>query len=259
MCRPVARRSGSQAAQLALSSVRAGSVSHRSSTGTSGRQRSRGRAGHGPSGSRSWDHADGQIRLWSRRAGVRVPSVTQIVGQPPSTRCPRGSSRCGGRHGPRSRETRRRGQSGPHACRRPRPGSGRCLQAWDPCRCKASLGRRLGGHRVAPAVVGAIINPAISDNHTVITAALRMRSPNRRKKDSRSLSRNGQDCWCYWVRVRRTKSAPARSKTIPATNMGTVDAPVNGNCPDDCPGVSPRQPLTSKMVAAGDGCRSTLS
>jgi hypothetical protein len=44
---------------------------------TNGRPRFGGTAGRGPFGSSSWDNADGRFGLWSRRSGVRVPSVTQ--------------------------------------------------------------------------------------------------------------------------------------------------------------------------------------
>jgi hypothetical protein len=61
-----------RAVQAPLRSVRAGSVSQRSSTGMGGHQRSptvrrnrRSRA----LGSSSWDNADGRFRLWSRRSG----------------------------------------------------------------------------------------------------------------------------------------------------------------------------------------------
>jgi hypothetical protein len=43
---------------------------------TSGRPRFGGTAGRGPFGSRSWHNADTRFRLWSRRSGVRVSSVT---------------------------------------------------------------------------------------------------------------------------------------------------------------------------------------
>jgi hypothetical protein len=43
-----------------------------------GRQRFGGTAGHRPRSSCSWDDAGGRFRLWSRRAGVRVPSVTPL-------------------------------------------------------------------------------------------------------------------------------------------------------------------------------------
>jgi hypothetical protein len=49
----------------------------RASSATSGHVRSRRTAGRRPSGSGSCDDANGRFGLWSRRAGVRVPSVTQ--------------------------------------------------------------------------------------------------------------------------------------------------------------------------------------
>jgi hypothetical protein len=54
----------------------------RASAVTSGHRRCRGTAGRRPSSSRSWDDAGGRFGLWSRRAGVRVPSVTQLPSRP---------------------------------------------------------------------------------------------------------------------------------------------------------------------------------
>src|SRR4029453_6652856 len=51
---------------------------------SNGRRWCRGTAGHHPSGSGSWDDACGRFGLWSRRAGVRVPSVTHFV---PAAHC----------------------------------------------------------------------------------------------------------------------------------------------------------------------------
>ena len=56
----------------------------RASAVTNGRRGFRGTAGRWPSRSRSWDNADGRFGLWSRRAGVRVPSVTHFV---PAAHC----------------------------------------------------------------------------------------------------------------------------------------------------------------------------
>jgi hypothetical protein len=49
----------------------------RASVVTYGRPWFGGTAGSGPFGSSSWAKIDQRFRLWSRRAGVRVPSVTQ--------------------------------------------------------------------------------------------------------------------------------------------------------------------------------------
>jgi hypothetical protein len=67
-------------ARSALGPCRNGLV--RASAVTSGRQRFRETAGRRPSGSFSWDDARGRFGLWSRRSGVRVPSVTPpLTGQ----------------------------------------------------------------------------------------------------------------------------------------------------------------------------------
>jgi hypothetical protein len=55
--------------------------------GTSGHQWSRGVPGRWPSRSCSCDDAGGRFGLWSRRAGVRVPSVTQDRSQPLFRHC----------------------------------------------------------------------------------------------------------------------------------------------------------------------------
>jgi hypothetical protein len=67
------------AGRLRWASIRAASVPQRSTRApavTNGRQRFRGTVGHRHSSSRSWDDASRRFGLWSRRAGVRVPSVT---------------------------------------------------------------------------------------------------------------------------------------------------------------------------------------
>jgi hypothetical protein len=48
---------------------------------TNGHKRSRESTGRRPSSSGSWDNAHGRFGLWSRRAGVRVPSVTPQVAE----------------------------------------------------------------------------------------------------------------------------------------------------------------------------------
>jgi hypothetical protein len=64
----------SRGARSALGPCRNGRA--RASAVTSGHRRLRGTAGAHPSRSSSRDDPDGRFRLWSRRAGVRVPSVT---------------------------------------------------------------------------------------------------------------------------------------------------------------------------------------
>jgi hypothetical protein len=51
----------------------------RASAVTNGRQRFSGTASHGPSSSSSRDDAARRFGLWSRRSGVRVPSVTLLL------------------------------------------------------------------------------------------------------------------------------------------------------------------------------------
>jgi hypothetical protein len=46
---------------------------------TNGRPRFGGTAGRGPFGSSSWDNADERFRLWSRRSGVRVRSISALI------------------------------------------------------------------------------------------------------------------------------------------------------------------------------------
>jgi hypothetical protein len=84
-----------QLARSALGPCRNGRA--RASAVTSGRPRFGGIAGRGPSRSSSRDDADGRFRLWSRRSGVRVPSVTPSSEQrfraslPSSTGAPGGA------------------------------------------------------------------------------------------------------------------------------------------------------------------------
>jgi hypothetical protein len=63
-------------ARSALGPCRNGRVGAAAVTG--GHQRFRRTAGHRSSSSRSRDDARGRIRLWSRRPGVRVPSITLL-------------------------------------------------------------------------------------------------------------------------------------------------------------------------------------